>query len=108
MSNARLIATILDVDLIRVMLVDDLLTIVPELRYTRFPLTIIQSHQVLSDCRELMKRKYGIMRHVADMFVVRQNRNNYVNVRIKRDYVNTVFVDFNCKKFFCIVLFHRI
>lgn len=91
-KNASFDATILDVVLTLVMLVDETLTIVPELSYTRYPLTMNQSHQVLSDCRKLMKSKYGIMYHVTDIFVVRQNRNNYVNVRIKRDYVNTVYI----------------
>lgn len=74
------------------MLVDDFLTITPKLGFTSNPLSFHEYHQILRDCRHVMHHRYGIMCHVTDISIVRQRRNNYVNVRIKRDYINTIFI----------------
>lgn len=74
------------------MLVDASLSITNNLDVTAEPLSIFHQEQILRDCHMILRSRYGILCHVTDVSIVRQHHNNFINIRIKRDYVNTVFI----------------
>ena len=74
------------------MLVNEELVISSQLQLTDCPLSPDLHRQVLRDTQSMLRQKYGIMQHVTEPSIVRQNKHNYINIRIKREYVNTVFI----------------